>query len=895
MHGAVSYPDPSRKGKRRFSFSYPRKSKRRWQSVDIRIVSTTHPDNQHEPSGYKSSGWSIKVKRVLHAITTSSHGPHLTCRMRRQEEVTASHFPRSFYIHFPRSLTAASPTMVSDSHSTPEAVYICLRTKKKGSPGNLLIPSKRPTDLYSLLPWLTKPSEGASGHPVRMPFAGTTLNQEPLCVENRVSIHLAATWTTGYARRQQFALLLVVVLGGFVLSKDDVKPWWEWGYWVSPLMYGQNAISVNEFLGNSWRHVPANSTESLGVLVLKARGAFTEPHWYWLGVGALIGYVLLFNFLFTLALSYLNQTGARIQSGSSRSLSARVGSITEADQRRKRGMVLPFEPLSISFDEIRYAVDMPQEMKAQGVTEDRLELLKGVSGSFRPGILTALMGVTGAGKTTLMDVLAGRKTSGYIEGIIKVSGYPKKQETFARVLGYCEQTDIHSPHVTVYESLIYSAWLRLPSEVDSATRKMFIEEVMELVELNSLREALVGLPSENGLSTEQRKRLTIAVELVANPSIIFMDEPTSGLDARAAAIVMRTVRNTVDTGRTVVCTIHQPSIDIFDAFDELLLLKRGGEEIYTGPIGHHSSHLIKYFEGINGISKIKDGYNPSTWMLELTSAAQEAALGEKQGIDQGTEFTPSRVKRPLLLNSIFTIFLHTMFGLPMETALVILEKPSIHCREIVLHNLHSFNVWDNILDSGSKRKRQQDLFNAMGCMYVSVIFIGIQNAFSVQAVVAIERTVFYRERAAGMYSAFPYAFGQVMIELPHIFIQTIIFGLIVYAMVGFEWTVTKFFWYLFFMYFTFLYFTFYGMMAVAITPNQHISGIVSSAFYGLWNLFSGFIIPHTRIPVWWKWYFWSCPVSWTLYGLVVTQFGDIKERLESGERVEDFVRMLLWV
>jgi ABC-type ATPase involved in cell division len=100
---------------------------------------------------------------------------------------------------------------------------------------------------------------------------------------------------------------------------------------------------------------------------------------------------------------------------------------------------------------------------------------------------------------------------------------------------------------------------------------MFVEEVMELVELKPLRDALVGLPGVDGLSTEQRKRLTIAVELVANPSIIFMDEPTSGLDARAAAIVMRTVRNTVDTGRTVVCTIHQPSIDIFEAFDEASL------------------------------------------------------------------------------------------------------------------------------------------------------------------------------------------------------------------------------------------------------------------------------------------------------------------------------------
>ena len=92
----------------------------------------------------------------------------------------------------------------------------------------------------------------------------------------------------------------------------------------------------------------------------------------------------------------------------------------------------------------------------------------------------------------------------------------------------------------------------------------------------------MGVPGATGLSVEQRKRLTIAVELVANPSIVFMDEPTSGLDARAAAIVMRTVRNIVNTGRTIVCTIHQPSIDIFESFDELLLLKRGGQTIYAG-------------------------------------------------------------------------------------------------------------------------------------------------------------------------------------------------------------------------------------------------------------------------------------------------------------------------
>lgn len=96
-----------------------------------------------------------------------------------------------------------------------------------------------------------------------------------------------------------------------------------------------------------------------------------------------------------------------------------------------------------------------------------------------------------------------------------------------------------------------------------------MNEVIETIELDGIKDMLVGIPGVNGLSTEQRKRLTIAVELVSNPSIIFMDEPTTGLDARAAAIVMRAVKNVVDTGRTIVCTIHQPSIDIFESFDEV--------------------------------------------------------------------------------------------------------------------------------------------------------------------------------------------------------------------------------------------------------------------------------------------------------------------------------------
>ncbi|KAL3528819.1 hypothetical protein ACH5RR_008141 [Cinchona calisaya] len=730
-----------------------------------------------------------------------------------------------------------------------------------------------------------------------------------------------------------FVLLLLFALGGFVLSRGSVKKWWLWGYWSSPLMYAQNAILVNEFTGNNWKRILPNATETLGVTIMKSRGFFPETNWYWIGLAANLGFVVLFNICYTVALAYLNPFGkpqavipeenenmentvqrngsveredqSRRGSIGSRSTSMGTDTITEGDENRKRGMILPFEPHSITFEDIKYSVDMPQEMKVQGALVDKLVLLKGVSGAFRPGVLTALMGVSGAGKTTLMDVLAGRKTGGYIEGNITISGYPKKQETFARISGYCEQNDIHSPHVTVYESLVYSAWLRLPTDVDSKTRKMFVEEVMELVELNPLRDGLVGLPGVNGLSTEQRKRLTIAVELVANPSIIFMDEPTSGLDARAAAIVMRTVRNTVDTGRTVVCTIHQPSIDIFEAFDELFLMKRGGEEIYVGPLGHNSAQLIKYFEGIDGVSKIKDGYNPATWMLEVTASAQELVLG----VDFAELYKNSDLYRrnKALIHELDTprpgtkdLYFPTKYSQPFFVQIMACfwkqgksywRNQAYTAVRFLFTTFIALAFGTIFWDLGSRKRNQQDLFNAMGSMYAAVLFLGVQNSSAVQPVVAIERTVFYRERAAGMYSALPYAFGQVAIEVLYILKQSVVYALVTYAMIGFEWTAAKFLWYLFFMYFTLLYFTFYGMMTVAVTPNHNIAAIVASAFYAGWNLFSGFIVPRPRIPIWWRWYYWGCPVAWTLYGLIASQWADVKVPLEgTDELVQDFLR-----
>uniref|UniRef100_H3G6W9 ABC transporter domain-containing protein n=1 Tax=Phytophthora ramorum TaxID=164328 RepID=H3G6W9_PHYRM len=261
------------------------------------------------------------------------------------------------------------------------------------------------------------------------------------------------------------------------------------------------------------------------------------------------------------------------------------------------------------FQDLRYSVPDPHNPKQS------LELLKGISGFALPGSITALMGSSGAGKTTLMDVIAGRKTGGKITGKILLNGYEASDLAIRRSTGYCEQMDVHSEAATFREALTFSSFLRQDSSVPATTKYDSVNECIELLGLEDIADQII-----RGSSMEQMKRLTIGVELAAQPSVIFLDEPTSGLDARSAKLIMTGVRKVADSGRTIICTIHQPSSDVFALFDSLLLLKRGGETVFFGDLGVNCRNLIDYFEGIAGVSSLPTGYNPATWMLECIGA-----------------------------------------------------------------------------------------------------------------------------------------------------------------------------------------------------------------------------------------------------------------------------------
>lgn len=248
------------------------------------------------------------------------------------------------------------------------------------------------------------------------------------------------------------------------------------------------------------------------------------------------------------------------------------------------------------------------------------------------------MGSSGAGKTTAMNAIAQRIDFGHLEGEFLVDGAPLPS-SFGKGVGFVMQGDIHLPTQTVREAISFSAVLRQPQSVPYEQKMRDVDEILQLLELEDLQDALIGELGA-GLSIERRKRVTIAVELAAKPSLaLFLDEPTSGLDSAGAASICRLLRRLARAGQAILCTIHQPSEDLFQQFDRCILLQSGGRVVYNGPIGdqgkintpdealamtmRNSNVMRSYFEDM-GAPPCGPGDNVAEYILELTATTRDS-------------------------------------------------------------------------------------------------------------------------------------------------------------------------------------------------------------------------------------------------------------------------------
>ncbi|ETM98320.1 hypothetical protein PPTG_19611 [Phytophthora nicotianae INRA-310] len=537
-----------------------------------------------------------------------------------------------------------------------------------------------------------------------------------------------------------------------------------------------------------------------------------------------------------------------------------------------------FVPVTLAFQDLRYSVKSPSN------PNESLDLLKGISGFALPGTITALMGSSGAGKTTLMDVIAGRKTEGTINGKILLNGYEATDLAIRRSTGYCEQMDIHSEAATFREALTFSSFLRQDSSVPDSKKYDSVNECLDLLDMHNIADQII-----RGSSVEQMKRLTIGVELAAQPSVIFLDEPTSGLDARSAKMIMDGVRKVADSGRTIVCTIHQPSTEVFLLFDSLLLLKRGGETVFFGDLGENCQHLIDYFGGIPGPPELLEGYNPATWMLECIGAGVGKA--SSNDIDFVHYFNESEEKRVLDLNMNKE---GVTFPSPHTKEMTFDRKRAssswTQARFLVLRFMRmywrtpSYNITRCIIALllsllaglvfvDSEYTSYQGLNSGVGMLFLMSLFNGLVSFSSVLPIASEDRASFYRERASQSYNALWYFVGSTIVEIRYSFVAGLLFTVVFFPMVGFTGFGTAVLFWINMSLFMLMQ-TYMGQFFSYAMPNIEVADVLGMLVNSIYILFMGFNPPANEIPSGYKWLYDITPHKYSIGNLAALVFAD---------------------
>ncbi|KAJ0412034.1 hypothetical protein ATCC90586_004580 [Pythium insidiosum] len=478
---------------------------------------------------------------------------------------------------------------------------------------------------------------------------------------------------------------------------------------------------------------------------------------------------------------------------------------------------------------------------------------------------------SGAGKTTLMDVIAGRKTGGTIRGEVLLNGHLATDLAIRRATGYCEQMDIHSTSSTFREALAFSAFLRQSSTVSDAFKRESVEDVLDLLDLRGIADQII-----RGSSVEQMKRLTIGVELAAQPSVLFLDEPTSGLDARAAKLIMDGVRKVANTGRTIVCTIHQPSAEVFQVFDSLLLLKRGGEMVYFGELGSDAMKMIEYFQALPSVEPIQPGYNPATWMLEVIGAGVRSEMEEPEEPNNLDDFVKSfqssnehlELKRQLKRAAsnwtqatlITKRFMTLFWRLPDYnlTRLVI---------GVMLAIIFSLSFTSTTYDS------YQGINAGLGMVFTTTMFLGAVAFESALPPTIGERPSFYRERASQTYNAFWYFVGLTLVEVPWVFGMCFLFVSVFFPIVGFT-GLWRFVLYWFHTSLHVLLQVYIAQLFAFAFSSLEIAMVTGVLMNTLNFLLMGFNPPATAIPTGYKWLHHLLPAKYSFHILASLVFGD---------------------
>ncbi len=700
------------------------------------------------------------------------------------------------------------------------------------------------------------------------------------------------------------AIQALIVYTGYLIPPTKMHPWFKWLIWINPVQYGFEALMSNEFHNLQIQCVPPylvpqgpgaapqyqsclirgsqpGQTTVNGADYIMTAFTYTRAH-LWRNFGIIAGFWLFFVFLTAVGMEMQkpNAGGGAVtifkrgQAPKSVERAMDKGSVPEDEEKN---MAAAGEEKAISED--TSSSDSDQATAVKGVAKNESvftytnvnyripfekgerELLNDVQGFVRPGRLTALMGASGAGKTTLLNTLAQRINLGVVSGDFMVDGRPLPK-SFQRATGFAEQMDVHEPTATIREALRFSALLRQPKEVPVKEKYEYCERIIDLLEMRSIAGATIGQIGE-GLNQEQRKRVTIGVELASKPELLlFLDEPTSGLDSGAAFNIIRFLRKLADSGQALLVTIHQPSSVLFEYFDELILLKSGGRVAYHGELGKDSKHLINYFER-NGAHKCPPRANPAEYMLEAIGAGDPNYEGKDWGDvwaasaehEERTREIQSMISSRRNAPLSETLKDDREYAMPLSTQVVTVVRrsftnywrtPDYMIGKFMLHIVtglfNSFTFYHIGFESIDMQSRLFSIFMTLTIsppliQQLQPKFLHFRNLYN------------SREKNSKIYSWFAMTTGAILVEIPYSLLAgTIYFQCWWWPAIGHhvDKLASAYTWMMLMLFE--LFYVGFGQAIASFSPNELLASLLVPIFFLFVVSFCGVVVPFAALP-----------------------------------------------
>ncbi|XP_070587082.1 broad substrate specificity ATP-binding cassette transporter ABCG2-like isoform X1 [Erythrolamprus reginae] len=516
------------------------------------------------------------------------------------------------------------------------------------------------------------------------------------------------------------------------------------------------------------------------------------------------------------------------------------------------------------------------------------EILRDVNGIMTPG-LNAILGPTGSGKSSLLDILAARKDPGGLTGDVFINGAPQPAN-FKCISGYVVQDDVVMGTLTVRENLQFSAALRLPKTVKTHEKEERINQILKELGLTEVADSKVGTQFIRGISGGERKRTNIGMELITDPSILFLDEPTTGLDASTANAVLLLLKRMSKQGKTIIFSIHQPRYSIFRLFDKLTLLA-AGRLLYHGP----AQNALEYFKTIG--YECEPYNNPADFFLDIINGdstavasqnetdrdgAPDQTLAEKMaekysgssyGQETKTELeklsskgeTKETTSQKITYS---TSFCHQMKWVSKRMFKNLIGNPQASIAQLLVTIFLGLIVGAIFFGVTNDAKGLQNRIGAMFFMTTNQCF----SSISAIELFVVEKKIFIHEYISGYYRISTYFFSKLMADLiPMRTLPSIIFTCIVYFMLGLKPTVEAFFT----MMFTLMMVSYTATsMALAIATGQNVvavANLLMTISFVFMIIFSGLLVNLTSVLPWLSWLqYFSIP----RYGMTALQINE---------------------